>query len=37
MVNKTCVSDNDCDENNICAFNEDDLNHYCISNDVNDL
>ena len=34
---KNCISDNDCDTNNICAFNEEDLNHYCINNDVNNL
>ena len=34
---KNCISDNDCENNNICAFNEEDLNHYCINNDVNDL
>jgi hypothetical protein len=37
-INKTiCSSDNDCDKNNICSFNEDDLNHYCINNDKSNL
>ena len=37
-INKTiCSSDSDCDKNNICSFNEDDLNHYCINNDKNNL
>ena len=34
---KKCVSDNDCDNNNICAFNSEDMDHYCISNNINDL
>jgi len=37
MANKNCLSDNDCNENYLCAFNEDTLNHYCISSDINDL
>ena len=32
-----CTSDNDCKNNTICAFNDEDLNNYCVSNDVNDL
>jgi hypothetical protein len=34
---KTCLIDNDCEENYYCAFDEKDLKHYCISNDVNDM
>ncbi len=34
---KSCSFDNDCDDNSYCAFDEKDLNHYCISNDVNDM
>ena len=34
---KLCKLDNECDNNELCAFNEDDLNHYCISNDKNNL
>ena len=39
MVNinkKNCKVDTDCD-NNICAFDELSLNHYCINNDMNEL
>ena len=36
-INKNCILDNDCDENNLCAFNENDLNNYCISGDPHDL
>jgi hypothetical protein len=37
-INKTiCSSDSDCDKNNICSFNEDDLNHYCINDDKDSL
>ena len=34
---KKCISDNDCDNNTICAFNMNDYEHYCINNDANDL
>ena len=34
---KKCISDNDCDDDNICAFNNNDMDHYCISNNINDL
>ena len=34
---KSCISDNDCDNNSICAFNNNDLEHYCVSNNINDL
>lgn len=36
-INKNCIVDQDCGANNICAFNEDDLNHYCIENNINKL
>jgi len=39
MVNinkRNCKEDSDCD-NNICAFDELSLNHYCINNDINEL
>ena len=36
-INKNCLLDSDCDKNKICAFNEKDLNNYCISNSINDL
>ena len=34
---KTCNIDNDCDESSLCAFNEKDLNNYCVSKDINEL
>jgi len=34
---KSCLSDNDCDDNSICAFNNNEMEHYCISNNINDL
>ena len=34
---KNCISDADCDINNICAFNDDDLSHYCINNNIDNL
>ena len=36
-INKNCLTDNDCDKKSLCAFNTDDLNNYCISNNINDL
>jgi hypothetical protein len=36
-INKNCLTDNDCDEKSLCAFNTNDLNNYCISNNINDL
>lgn len=36
-INKACMLDNDCDENSLCGFNENDLNNYCISNNAHDL
>jgi len=33
-MKKSCVNDNDCDNKNICAFHENDLNHYCIDNNA---
>jgi len=35
-INK-CISDSDCDDNNICAFDNNKMDHYCISNNINDL
>jgi hypothetical protein len=29
-----CNTDKDCDNNNICSFNPNDLKHYCINNDI---
>jgi len=37
MDNNKCISDSDCDDNNICAFNNNEMDHYCISNNINDL
>jgi hypothetical protein len=34
---KTCTLDNNCDNNFLCAFDEKDMKHYCINNNVNDL
>lgn len=34
--NKECLSDKDCD-NNLCAFNESEMKHYCINNKIEDL
>ena len=34
---KTCNVDNDCDESSLCAFNEKDLNNYCVNKDINEL
>ena len=34
---KKCISDSDCDDNNICAFNNNEMDHYCVSNNINDL
>ncbi len=31
---KLCKKDNDCNKNEYCAFNENDNNHYCISNNI---
>lgn len=35
-MNKECINDNDCGKN-ICSFNENDLNHYCIDSNVNTM
>lgn len=38
MLNaKKCSSDNDCDNDNLCSFNDDDYSNYCIKNDINDF
>jgi KaiC/GvpD/RAD55 family RecA-like ATPase len=34
---KTCALDNDCDNNYVCAFDEKDMTHYCINNDINEI
>lgn len=34
---KSCSFDNDCEDGAYCAFDEKELNHYCISSDVNDM
>ena len=31
---KKCNSDKDCNDNMLCAFNDEDLNSYCIDNDL---
>jgi hypothetical protein len=36
-INKNCFSDSDCENNFMCSFNDQDLNNYCIRNDVTDL
>jgi hypothetical protein len=36
-TNKKCTIDKDCDENNICAFNDKEFAHYCIDKEVNNL
>ena len=37
MSNKKCNLDKDCETGYSCAFNENDLNNYCVSNNINDL
>jgi hypothetical protein len=37
LSNKKCISDNECDNNQLCSFNYDDYNNYCIKNDINEL
>jgi hypothetical protein len=32
-----CNTDKDCDLNQICSFNPDDLKHYCINNEIENL
>ena len=32
-----CNTDKDCDNNNICSFNPNDLKHYCINNEIENL
>lgn len=34
---KICTSDSDCDENYLCSFNKNDLNHYCVKNEQSKL
>ena len=34
---KKCNSDKDCNDNMLCAFNDEDLNSYCINNDLTHL
>ena len=34
---KNCVSDSDCKDNSICAFDNNIMDHYCINNNINDL
>ena len=34
---KTCALDNDCDKNFVCAFDENDMTHYCINNEPTEL
>jgi len=34
---KTCLLDNDCEDDYYCSFDEKDLKHYCVSNDVSDM
>lgn len=36
-INKKCILDSDCENNSMCAFNDNDFNHYCMNNEVNDL
>jgi hypothetical protein len=36
-INKKCSSDKDCNNNDICSFNENDYNHYCIGNKIENL
>lgn len=37
LSNKKCSSDNECDNNQLCSFNYDNYNNYCIKNDINEL
>lgn len=32
-----CISDSDCNNDELCSFNDEDNNNYCISNNINDL
>jgi len=34
---KICKSDLECNSNELCSFNPNDMNHYCINNSKNDL
>ena len=36
-INKICKSDEDCNNNSLCAFNENDFNNYCIENNIEKL
>ena len=35
-MKKNCQLDKDCNNNEYCAFNENDMNHYCIKSSLND-
>ncbi len=37
LSNKKCSSDNECESNQLCSFNYDNYNNYCIKNDINEL
>jgi hypothetical protein len=37
MSNKICNTDNDCNENSICSFDEKNMENYCIDNSVDNL
>ena len=38
MYNKNiCISDNDCKDGQLCAFDDNDLKHYCVDNTTNAL
>jgi hypothetical protein len=34
---KICKSDSECDSTELCSFNPNDMNHYCVNNSKNDL
>ena len=36
-INKNCLTDTDCDKDKICAFDEINLEHYCINNNKSNL
>jgi len=34
---KICKNDSECNSNELCSFNPNDMNHYCVNNSKNDL
>jgi hypothetical protein len=36
-MNKICNTDNDCNENTLCSFDETNMDNYCVDNSINSL